>query len=134
MNHDQAMLNGCSRYVRVVACSHGIQGLQREAQRLVRKLRAAREACGHEHRVLEEALYIEESVDVRIAHLVACNDLPGIGHEVDRLLERILRGQRLVDPRTKAALILHTSSEHWERWPHYQAKLDYFTVGYRYAA
>lgn len=113
-----------STYAKGVFARHGIDGLKREADRLLHSLETASRHYYAGQTLDLMAGTAEYRRRVEIQH--GRGDATSVALELDGLQSRVVQIQRQMDPHTKAALILHVDADKWDRYPSYQAYLDSF--------
>lgn len=118
---EQHLHDSASIYAKGVFERHGIAGLEREIDRLLGKMDAAR-GCYRDGPMV--VLLGTASERKRIAIQRGRGDATSLALELDGLQKRILEAQTRADPFGKASLILHVDEDKWESYASYQAYID----------
>lgn len=115
-----------SKYARGIAELHGLPGLEREARRLVHKIKTA--ASLYRDGAVKRELAVDAAVEKRIDHAVATESVGWLASELDSLQARIVSAQRIADPHGLASLVLHTDEQNWTRYASYAAYLESYGI------
>ncbi len=118
-----AMPPSVSTYATGIFERNGIDGLHREAMRLLETMETA-SSLYREGSVARTILVDLDDHRMRAEHAHATRAAAWLARELDAMQKKILRAQKIADPCGRASLVLHTSREHWDRYDSYQGFLD----------
>lgn len=118
---EQRLHESASTYAQGVFERHGIEGLEREIDRLLEKMTAARD-CYRDGPVRQ--LLDVDPERARIAVQRGRGDATSLALELDGLQARIVEAQGRADPCGRASLILHVDKDKWDKYQSYQAYID----------
>lgn len=125
MYPEDELPEGLSTYARQIAQRLGVEGLNREAQRLIHKIRTA--SSLYRDGAVKNILGAHEPISARVKRMTDRGDIAGLATELDHLQSRILAAQEKADPFGMASLVLHCSEEKWDAWPSYAAYMNALT-------
>lgn len=117
------MPEGLSTYARGLAERQGLDGLHREASRLLETMETA-SSLYRDGSVVRTILSDADIHRQRVDYAYSTGAADWLAWELDAMQAKILRAQKVADPCGRAALVLHTSREHWDRYDSYQAYRD----------
>jgi hypothetical protein len=115
-----------SQYVRNVVEQGGMAGLEREARRLLHKMRVA--ASLYRDGAVKAILTPIDDVERRVDHAVATGGMSWLAMEIEGMQRRIVAAQGIADPGGRAALVLHTDEDKWERYDSYAKYRESFGI------
>lgn len=129
----QELHESASTYARNVFDRHGIDGLVREIERVMRKLDAAYAAYhdGSTRQLLKISdtnLLKTRGVKARVAVQIKRQDATSLALELDGLQSRINEAQNQIDRCSRASIMLFVDEDKWDKYPSYQAYLESFRV------
>jgi len=128
MYPDQNVPSDASAYVRALAETKGLEGMEREARRLLHKITTA--ASLNRQGQMRTILSPSDGMARRVDDAVASRSMAWLARELDSMQARIVKAQEIAHPDSITALVLHTDEEHWPRHPSYSAYLRRFDVNY----
>lgn len=114
---------GFSQYVLMLA-EQSDEKIKQECLRLVEKMRAA--IVYARNIAITDLLLVPDNIEKRIENETTA----WLAKQVEDFSSRIVKAQRLADPSSRLALILHTSKEKWSEYDdynQYQRRFDAFT-------
>lgn len=115
-----------SRYARNVFEKDGLEGLEREARRLLHKMRTA--SSLYRDGTVKALLTPIDDVERRVDHAVATGGVSWLCMELDDMQRRIVAAQAIANPGGLAALVLHTDEDKWTRYDSYTAYRESFDI------
>lgn len=113
-----------SEYTRNVLANGGLAGMEREAERLLHKMRTA--ASLYRDGRVKAILTPTDDIAVRVSAAAARGDVAALAADLDIMQARIVQAQALADPGGRAALVLNAPEREWERYDSYIAYRESF--------
>jgi hypothetical protein len=113
-----------SQYTRNVLANGGLAGMEREAERLLHKMRTA--ASLYRDGRVKAILTPTDDIAARVSAAAARGDVTALAVDLDIMQARIVQAQALADPGGRAALVLNAPEREWERYESYIAYRESF--------